>query len=204
MSETGIDAPDAIDVAAHASELKARGINVVGLYYFKSSGFKHLLTRDVSQTVSDAGLSILSVYENGYPTSAGYFTTATANMDAHTAYARAVAAGQTAGSALYFAVDYDAESSDLSAIDAYFAEVRRTLSVLSSTFIVGVYGSGRVCSHLHGKGLVSPTWLAQSTGWAGFADWKPNADVVQGPTSQVLGMDTDSDTVKPSALAWHI
>lgn len=198
------DAYGAAAVAARAGEIAAAGYGAVGLYYFRRSGFKQLLTREVARAVTDAGLSLFSVYENGAPTSAGYFTVDRGNADAHAAEIRAADAGQPGDSAIYFAVDYDAAPGDLPAIAAYFREVGRVLRVLESLYRVSVYGSGLVCAHLLGAGLVTHTWLSQSTGFRGYAAFAPRANIVQGKVAHLFGLDVDMDTVRESAGAWRL
>jgi len=199
------DAFDATAVIAHLPQIKAAGYMSVGLYYFKSSKFKRLLTRSVAEAVSKAGLYLISVYENGFPTAKGYFTVANGQADAHVAHTRAVDAGQPIGSAIYFAVDYDAAPADLPAITDYFTEIRRVFQVLGDTHFIGVYGSGLVCRHLSEAGLVSRTWLSQSKGFAGYDDWKIHANILQGPVASLFGgIDVDLDTTNGNAGGWRL
>lgn len=198
----GFDAQDADGVAANIADIAVSGMKAIGLYYFAHSGVKTLLTRSVAETVAAHGLSLWSVYENGQPVDAPYFTVQTANLDAHTANARAVAAGQPADTPLYCAVDYDTDPSDLPAITAYFTEFRRVLGVLGSGYHAGVYGSGLVCRHLSELGLISHTWLSQSTGFAEFDSWKPHANIVQGVERNIFGLDVDLDTLTTNAGTW--
>jgi hypothetical protein len=202
MSLNAFDATDALSVASHADDIKAAGYEAVCLYYFRQSNFKQLLTRHVAEAVAAAGLKLFSVYENGSPISADYFTVATANLDGHTAGVRALDAGQPSGGIVYFAVDYDCDPADLPAITAYFTEVRRVLLSLTPSYHCGVYGSGLVCRHLSELGLVSKTWLSQSKSFDGYSDWLQHADIVQGVETQVLSLDVDLDTVNPDAGLW--
>ena len=199
-----LDAQDADGVASHARELKEAGYEAVGMYYFESSRVKTLLTRGVADTVSGAGLFILSIYENGTPTGVSYFGQGKGDADAHVAGARADEAGQPERTPIYFAVDYDADPGDLPAITDYFTEVKNALNALVPVYGVGVYGSGLVCQHLTELGLVTHTWLSQSIGFNGYDDWKPHADVVQGPETTVLGLDVDLDGTNGDAGGWQL
>lgn len=189
-------------VAQKAAEIKAEGISAVGLYYFASSAFKRLLTRDLARQISAAGLYLFSVWENGFPTTGGYFTQSRGAYDGARAAACALSAGQPSGTPIYFAVDYDASVSDLAGITAYFTALKPLLK--ADGYLAGVYGSGLVCRHLDDAGLVEKTWLSQSRGFSGYEGWLAHADIVQGPSQQLLGMDVDTDTTTGSAGGWQV
>lgn len=199
-----LDSPDADGIARHAVAIKEDGYTAVGLYYFKSSGFKTLLTQMVAQTVSEAGLSLLSIYENGSPIKASYFSSTRGKTDANVAGKCAIAAGQPGDTPIYFAVDYDALAKDLPRITDYFTQVGQVLSDLTPQYSIGVYSSGFVCQHLLDSGLVRYTWLSQSTGFLGYDDWKPHADIVQGPSTTLFGLDVDLDGTNGHAGGWRL
>ena len=199
-----LDTVEAKFVASHTAAFKEAGVLAVGLYYFKASQFKDLLTHEVAKKISSAGLKIFSVYENGFPTQVSYFTHDKANMDAHTAAVRSADAQQPSGTPIYFAVDYDAELADLPAITTYFTEVRRVFDVLENGHTLGVYSSGRVCKHLLGEGLVTHTWLCQSTGFADFTSFKPQANIVQQMPKILLGQDVDPDVLQHDPGTWQL
>lgn len=182
----GFDTPN--NPIGKLTRIKADGIGFVGMYYFHSSGYKTLLTAEIAYAIAGAGMYIVSVWESGYPTTAGYFTGAQGSTDAAGAVGRAKEAGQPDSTPIYFAVDGDVPPS---AIDTYF----RTLApiVHAAGYTVGVYASGAVCAHLAAEGLVSHTWLSQSRGWSGYASWRPHADLVQGVTASYHGLDVDWD-----------
>jgi hypothetical protein len=79
--------------------------------------------------------------------------------------------GQPAGSAIYFAVDFDANPDDVTSnVAPYFQGVRRAFDEESggrSDYRVGAYGSGLVCGALTASGLIELTWLAMSRGFRG-------------------------------------
>ena len=189
-------------VAAKAQEIKAAGYTSVGLYYFMSSAFKVMLTRELAEKISAAALYIFSVWENGFPTAGDYFTAAQGASDGKRAALCGLSVGQPAETPIYFAVDYDAAESDLPGITAYFEALRPRLQ--ADGYTAGVYGSGLVCRHLSELGLVSKTWLSESTGFAGHADWLPHADIVQGHSTQLFGMDIDTDTTNGSAGGFQV
>jgi len=190
----GIDAP--FDVTPILPALVASGVGIVGRYVtppsatFPTKG----LTRAEAEAIHAANLRILSLYEHGAPTGPSYFVPDRGRFDADEAVACAEAAGQGAGT-IYFAVDYDADASDVAGpIARYLDEVRVTLG---DEYRLGLYGSGRVL------GLAQPgefRWLAQSTGWAGYSPML--GDVVQGPTIEVGGRQVDSDQAMVACGAW--
>lgn len=186
------DAYDAPDIADHAKEIKAAGYDAAALYYFEQSAFKRQLTRPVAEALSAAGLFIVSLYENGSPTTAGYFTPDRGAHDGCVAAAKAVAAGQPKSTIIYPTVDYDAATRDVPVIRAYFRALR--LALTTAGYTTGVYGSGLVCRTLKEQGLVTKTWLSQSHGWQGYGEWIDHADIVQARATRLFGADVDLDT----------
>lgn len=197
MSNKGFDTPN--NAAKIAVQAKTDGYVFAAMYYFISSSYKTLLTKSIAQGISDAGLYVVSVYENGYPTSASYFTEHNANQDAQAAVSKALAATQPGGTYIYFAVDGDVPPAS---VEDYFKAVHSY--VKAHGYLVGVYGSGAVCKRLTEIGYVSRTWLSQSHGWAGYQEWLPHADIVQGPTGTYHGADVDFDTSNGNAGGWKI
>lgn len=140
-------------------------------YSFTTSQTQKRLTRAEAQKLIAAHLPIVAVYEDG-PTELAYFSHARGETDAKHAVASAKAVGQPVGSAIYFAVDYDARPSDVDGgITQYFAGVKASLEALGggqAMYRIGVYGSGRVCAHIKdAMRLASYAWLAESHRWAG-------------------------------------
>ena len=188
------------DLSTHAKELKADGIDFVARYYFRRSMNKDLLTREEASALSSAGMYIVSVWEDGSPCDPSYFSASKGAADGAMATSRAIMAGQPVGTPIYLAVDYDAIVDDLARILAYFETARQSIKQNGRT--CGVYGNGIVCRALHGGGLVSHTWLSGSRGWAGYDDWAPHANLVQGTTSRQHGKDIDWDTSNGNGGGW--
>ena len=186
---TGVDSSSACTSSSIAC-LQSNGISFVGRYYSRTTHIEgKKLTLSEAELLSQAGLEIVAVYEDG-PTSYSYFSAARGTEDADTAVMQAQAVGQPHGSAIYFTVDYDATSDDIAGnITAYFSAIA---AAFGDTYIVGVYGSGSVCAAMTEAGLAKIAWLAQSTGWTGysqFTDWA----IKQGPEQSVCGLNSDSD-----------
>lgn len=167
-----------IDIQAsahdHGGDLVKEGFQFVCRYYFSSSASKVVLTHDEALHLSSLGLILVAVFENGFPTTPGYFSKAKAVNDAAVALQCARNAHQPTGKPIYFAVDADIPSSR---VTAYFRALNQALS--GSGYKVGVYGPGAVCKALKSFGLVTHTWRSGSTGWSGYADWTPHANIVQ-------------------------
>jgi hypothetical protein len=101
------------------------------------------------------------------------------------------------GSAIYFAVDYDASRDDIGGpIRDYFGGVAAGFAAAGGdtppAYKVGVYGSGHVCQALTQAGLAEYTWLAMSTGWAGSRDFAAG-NIKQSNALPTLSFDHDSN-----------
>src|SRR5579863_65631 len=105
-THTGADAPC----------LASNGIIFVFRYYSATTSIPtKRLTLAEAQALVGAGIQIGVVYEDG-PTSVSYFTNGRGVQDGGRAWQYAHQIWQPAGSAIYFAVDYDASAADLAAI----------------------------------------------------------------------------------------
>jgi MYXO-CTERM domain-containing protein len=92
--------------------------------------------------------------------------------DATAAKSEAASVGEPSTRPIYFAIDFDASSSDASSINAYFQGVASVLG-LSRT---GVYGGYYVVNELFNSGLVTFGW--QTYAWSGGA-WDSRAQLRQ-------------------------
>jgi hypothetical protein len=178
-----------MQTGADAACLAGNGINFVFRYYSATTSIQtKRLTLAEAQALVSAGLQIGVVYEDG-PTSVNYFTNGRGVQDGGRAWQYAQQIGQPAGSAIYFAVDYDASAPDLSAIASYFQGVQSGLDTASggvSAYSIGVYGSGLVCQTIkQDQNLAKYSWMAESSAWQGtstYAGW----DVMQAPGTSPL------------------
>lgn len=193
----GLDANG--DLRMYANKLAGLGYSFVCRYI--NPGKLQPLTVTESQALSDVGLYIISIWEEGSPIHPGYFNADRGGADGSGSVSAAQYLGQPVGTPIYFAVDYDAASEDLPAIASYFSAVHSR--VKAAGYAVGVYGSGLVCQDLSQIGWVSKTWLSQSRGFAGYDEWKDQADILQGVETQVLGLDVDLDTANGDAGGWQ-
>jgi len=192
----GIDLPT--DASNVLNEIRDGKLDFVARYYRSPASRWPPLTAIEAQRLSSVGVNIVAVWE-WHSHDPAYFSYASGYSDAISAYTQAKAVGQPAGSAIYFAVDYNASSSDISrAIDQYFRGVAAGLAAAGngrSEYKVGVYGSGAVCEAMKRAGLAQYTWLTNSTSWAGtlnYDDW----NIRQGGHFSVLPFDHDSNEAK--------
>jgi Domain of unknown function (DUF1906) len=171
----GIDLPtDASDVAA---ELQGRPwLRFVARYYRDPASRWPALSASEARRLSALGLKIVTVWEWRSHDPA-YFSYATGYNDALNATRQAQTVGQPPGSAIYFAVDFNARGAALYGVDQYFRGVNAGLAAAGRgrpEYRVGVYGSGAVCAAIRGAGLAHYTWLSGSTAWegtAGYSAW---------------------------------
>ena len=191
-----------VDLATDASnalnEIRDSKLDFVARYYRSPASRWPPLTPAEAQRLSALGVKIVTVWE-WHSHDPAYFSYTSGYSDAMSAYAQAKAVGQPTGSAIYFAVDYNATSSDISGpIDQYFRGIAAGLTAAGNghpEYKVGVYGSGSVCDAMRRAGLAQYAWLTNSTSWAGtlnYDDW----NIRQGGHFSVLSFDHDSDEAK--------
>ncbi|MGZ8288659.1 MAG: glycoside hydrolase domain-containing protein [Telluria sp.] len=163
----GLDIP--MELTKHAGALRTQGFDFVMRYYSHNAAKN--LSLGEARALSAAGLMVGVVWETA-GTHAGFFTRAQGAADGAAAYQMAHGAiQQPAGSAIYFAVDYDATEADIvGPVSEYFDGVNAAFAAAAGgqgAYIVGVYGSGLCCDTLMDRRLASLAWLSQSTGFAG-------------------------------------
>ena len=188
---------------SRASALRAAGVTTVIRYYSRDTiRPAKRLSRDEALGLAAAGLRLGVVHEARRGDLAASFEHAAGVADAR--YARTYgssAIGQPAGSAIYFAVDFDATVAEVrDLIVPYFRGVSDAFAEVTgeAQYVVGVYGSGAVCSALLDASLVQKTWLAQSRGWRGFTAFQTSNrwDLQQAMPTSIAGLECDPDTVQ--------
>jgi len=192
----GIDLPtDARDVSM---ELKESRLDFVARYYRDPASRWPALSAEEARMVSSAGMSLVAVWES-HSHRPDYFSYASGYYDALAAYRQAKATGQPSGSAIYFAVDFNAQEPDIMGpVDQYFRGVAAGLAAAGGRapgYRVGVYGSGSVCGYLKAARLAELAWLSNSTAWTGydrFTDW----NIRQSGRSPSLSFDQDSNEAR--------
>lgn len=143
--------------------------------------------------IKAAGLKLVSVFQKSANHS-GYHTKTQGISDAKEAYQYAKNVGQPVGSAIYFAVDFDAQSKDMPCIIDYFTAVKENLK----EYKVGVYGSYAVVNALKGK--VDYYWQTYAWSKGKIADFihmhQFQNDI------KVAGICLDKDDIKKNPGSW--
>jgi Domain of unknown function (DUF1906) len=189
----GIDM--ATDARNYSQELKASRLDFVARYYRDPTSRWPALSAAEAQMLSATGLRLVAVWEwhSGRP---DYFSYASGYNDGMSAYRQARGIGQPPGSAIYFAVDYNAGEADMRAgIDPYFRGVHAGLQAAAGQapgYRVGVYGSGYVCDYLKRMRLAQYAWLSNSNAWAGY-DTFTGWNIKQSSRSPGLSFDHDTN-----------
>ncbi|NHN28600.1 DUF1906 domain-containing protein [Paenibacillus agricola] len=151
----GIDCATPL-TAATAAAFRIGGYSFVGRYLVPS-GWKSL-SKEEAETISAAGLNIISVFE----------TTANRSLagregglsDGALALKLAMDRGQPVGSTIYFAVDFDAVAAQFNVIADYIAAANEATPGYST----GVYGSYAVVEEMSRRGVCSHFW--QTYAWS--------------------------------------
>lgn len=198
------------DVRPFLDCLKADGYDTI-FRYLCDPASTHIagkpLTLAEAQAIAAAGFQIGSVFEQGNPTSASYFSRDQGVTDGRAAIRLARACWQPAGSAIYFTVDYDAGRADLPFIREYFAGIDGQNLLMGDEYEIGIYASGFVCQTAIDNSWLGPTlfWLPNAGGWAGtkdFAAWVVHQHVAPAP---ICGMDmsvTDINELRGDPKLW--
>jgi hypothetical protein len=166
----GLDASEPLTNAAKC--LKNHGFGFAMRYYSLRKRAKNL-TLSEAQALVAAGLQLGVVFEETAKRSLdGRAAGINDAKSAHETAANVI--GQPAGTPIYFAVDFDAKPAQLPSIKQYFGGVRDGLAEAnggSPRYKVGAYASGLVCSELLKNGLITFSWLTESTGFNGSKEF---------------------------------
>ncbi|MBD2860523.1 DUF1906 domain-containing protein [Paenibacillus oceani] len=125
--------------------------------YLVPTGWKRL-TREEAELISEAGLQVISVFEMTADRALG--GRAAGLADGATALRTAHAIGQPEGSAVYYAVDFDATTHQMPVVIDYI----RAASEASPGYLTGVYGSYRVIEAVREAGVCTRYW--QTYAWS--------------------------------------
>ncbi|NPU68809.1 DUF1906 domain-containing protein [Bradyrhizobium sp. 83012] len=175
----------------------SQSIIAIGRYYTRNRSNPKILKPDEAQALSAAGIRIWPVYQIRHRLRAD-FSAVKGKSEAEDAldYARHVI-GQPAGSAIYFSADFDASDADVNiAIRPHFEAINAAFAAAGRPYRIGVYSSGAVCKTLLDAGLVQLTWLSQSSGFRGTAEFKASGrwNILQAlPVRRFCNFDDDVD-----------
>jgi MYXO-CTERM domain-containing protein len=166
------------------SSLVADGYRFVARYLSNDTTGKNLSLGE-AQALEAAGLDIVSNWEDGAENALdGYNQGVT---DAQTAQSQATADGAPATRPIYFSIDFDAESAQAAAVDAYFQGVASVIGLART----GAYGGYFIINQLFNAGLI--TWGWQTYAWSGTpTQWDPRAQFRQ-IENGIAGSEMDLD-----------
>jgi hypothetical protein len=163
--------------------------------YLCPTGFSKLLTLNEAEIITNANLNIVSVFE----TTAGR-TRKPSNAidDARIANQAAIDAKQPKGTVIYFAVDYEAISTDMDLIESYLKQAQEQIS----GYYVGVYGSYNVIEEMYKRKACNYFW--QTYAWSG-GKVSYHANLYQYENAlHANGIDYDLDSSNNSVGWWNL
>lgn len=200
---------------SHAHEIFALDYKAVGVYLRSDR-----TPPDEITGLHSVGVKVFSIWEKGYPTSAGYFSAEQGRQDAQAAcdfaalirqpiYSTGGGEAETQaldgylnlGSQIYFCVDFDPSLDEIHGpIAAYFEAAHSVCR--SRGYLASVYGSGLACSTLISLGYAHSGFLSMSRGFRGYSDFKSQASILQVTTCEVAGLSVDIDRVVDELVCW--
>jgi hypothetical protein len=186
------------DASSVADEIRQSGIDFVARYYRDPDSALPPLTPSEAQALSAQGLKIVAVFEWHSP-DPERMSYAAGFSDAQMAGTQARAVGQPPGSAIYFAVDFNAAGDQLDAVAQYFRGIAAGLS----GYRIGVYGSGTVCDFVKRSGLAQYSWLGNALNWDGATTYD-GWDIEQGQRMLNLPFDQDEDEARGDYGAFRL
>jgi hypothetical protein len=190
----GIDCTAQITTAV-ANDLKAQGITFVCRYLVPANMAWKRLTKIEAEAMTTAGIDILSIFEKQANSAAGGRDAGLSDGAAALAEARTI--GQPEGSAIYFAVDYDALPKEFDTIEAYLKAAESAIT----GYKVGVYGSFALCEEMSKRGIPH-CW--QTYAWS-HGEKSSNANVYQYQNNAVIsGITCDLDESYGNEGFWNL
>ncbi|MBB6673032.1 DUF1906 domain-containing protein [Cohnella nanjingensis] len=189
----GIDCAQPLTTST-AGKLYALNYRFAARYLVPADYSWKRLTRKEAEAISAAGLQIVSVFETSANRPEG--GAAAGVKDGIAAYKEAQAIKQPLGTAIYFAVDYDAKADDFDTIAAYLKAAAAQIPGYS----IGVYGSYTVVEAMAKRGVASKFW--QTYAWSG-GKRSARAEIYQYKNDvNVEGIRLDKNEGNGSEGAW--
>lgn len=169
----------------------------VGRYYAAGS-YPKIIKRSEAELIINNGLKLVIIHQNTNNEDK-WFSAEKGRIAAEGAASCAAAIGQPAGTAIYFAVDYDClESGYQNCVLPHFKAIQEYFKAQSLGYSIGVYGSGYVCRKLKEDIGLTYTWLAAAKDWKESNTYK-DYNLWQMETDQTLGgieVDFDRSTAE--------
>jgi len=153
----GIDCATPLTLST-AKALYAAGYRFACRYLVPPAYAWKRLTLEEARAITEAGMNIVSVFETSAQRAKG--GAAAGQADGAAAYLEAKAIGQPPGTAIYFAVDYEALPADYDRIEAYL----RAAAAEIKEYAAGVYGSYFVIEEMAKRGACRHFW--QTYAWS--------------------------------------
>ncbi len=168
-----------------AQALKAGGYDFAGRYLVPAAGNLKwkALTRAEAEAITAAGLKLLTVWETTADRAKGGAPAGTIDGIQALKCARDIAMPE--GGVIYFAVDFQAQASDMDAIAAYLRAAREE----TAEYEIGVYGSYAVVEAMAQCGVCKHFW--QCVAWS-YGRKSRYLNVFQAtPGTPVAGVNVD-------------
>lgn len=154
---TGIDTAVPL-TAEQCASIKRAGYLWTGRYLVPPNSYRKALTLEEAKRITDAGLKILTVYETTANRAKSGWTGGIYDGEVASTCAKNI--NMPESGCIYFAVDYDAPTSDFQTIENY---LRAAKSVIFP-YKIGVYGGFKVIEYLAGKNVCDCYW--QCMAWS--------------------------------------
>lgn len=184
---------------AQISHLKADGIATVIRYLsaINPNGAKCVKPPE-AKALAAAGIRLGLVNEGWGDFAHGGISAGAGERDAEFCSKYASTVGAPANACIFFAVDVDANPSQINKLVLpYFAAIRSVFANAAVKYRVGVYGSGAVCQAVIAAGTADLAWLSCSMGWTGSRDLlaakPPELVLVQHVPATIANLDCDPD-----------
>ncbi|TXK82618.1 glycoside hydrolase domain-containing protein [Paenibacillus sp. N3.4] len=178
-----------------AALFASQGFTFVGRYLAEEGSWKRLSPAE-AQFISNSGLHIVSFFEKG--ASRAREGAAAGTKDGKLALQLAKVVGQPVGSSIYAAVDYDASSVDLNAIEAYM----RAFDAEIIGYELGVYGSYSIVKEMFERGVAKK--LMQTYAWSRGKKFNPISLYQYQNDTTVNGISIDLNESNGDAGGWRV
>lgn len=183
-----------------AKQFYDQGFRAVGRYLADAGSWKRISPQE-AQAITESGLYIVSAFERGADRAAAGAEAGRQDGILALRYAKEV--GQPEGTAIYAAVDFDANADHYNAIEAYL----RAFDEQITGYECGVYGEFEVCQAMIDRGVVSKAW--QTYAWSrgqkvadpNFYQYDNGPD---GSGKTINGMNVDLDESNGDAGGWKV
>lgn len=194
---TGIDTYSPL-TATKCKELKAQGVSFIVRYYSTANSSK-CITKNEAKIINDAGMQLVTVYQDRN-NALSDFTYAHGKADGKAAIDFALKIGQPITTPIYFSIDYDANSSNISYVYKYFSGINDAMKEFKDKdskgryWQIGGYGSYFAVKSLYENGYATYIWQTKS--WSG--DKKYNYHLYQDKHDYTLcGIKVDRNITNP-------